>query len=191
MEPPEYILLQQSSTHFNQFSHIYFAFQLIILQLFRNTSTSNHGNPSLTRFADFVDRYRILVSGIAPSHVVDCRKMSTEICKQVLGNADFQLGKTKVFLKVGILSKLLNQMVLLKDLATFVLFLYIKLFILILINDNLIKSHLWFKYIHWLSNNNNNLYKSLSIILRLYIIGFDNVSVDLIIYQWIKFCSTP
>ena len=44
--------------------------------------------------------FRILVAGIGPSQNENCRSASEKICKAVLGNADFQLGKTKVFLKV-------------------------------------------------------------------------------------------
>jgi len=58
------------------------------------------GYPIRHRFDDFVDRYRILVSGVGPSHVEECRAASQKICSKVLGGADFQLGKTKVFLKV-------------------------------------------------------------------------------------------
>ncbi|CAL1540128.1 unnamed protein product [Lymnaea stagnalis] len=57
------------------------------------------GYPIRHHFAEFVDRYRLLVDGIGPSHKEDCRAASTRICKAVLANADFQLGKTKVFLK--------------------------------------------------------------------------------------------
>lgn len=59
------------------------------------------GYPIRHRFADFVDRYRILVSGIGPSHMEECHQASLRICKAILANADFQLGKTKVFLKVS------------------------------------------------------------------------------------------
>lgn len=59
------------------------------------------GYPIRHTFADFVDRYRILVSGVGPSHAEDCRAASLKICKAVLGGADFQLGKSKVFLKVS------------------------------------------------------------------------------------------
>ena len=59
------------------------------------------GYPIRHRFDEFVDRYRILATGIGPSHMVpDCRKAALDICKAVLAGADFQLGKTKVFLKV-------------------------------------------------------------------------------------------
>ena len=44
---------------------------------------------------------RILVVGVGPSHVEDCKAACMKLCKAVLGNADFQLGKTKVFLKVS------------------------------------------------------------------------------------------
>lgn len=58
------------------------------------------GYPIRHLFAEFVDRYRILSSGIGPSFKEDCKAASSKICKAVLGDADFQLGKTKVFLKV-------------------------------------------------------------------------------------------
>ncbi|CAG5128525.1 unnamed protein product, partial [Candidula unifasciata] len=57
------------------------------------------GYPIRHSFAEFVDRYRILVDGIGPSHKEDCRAASNKICSAVLKNADYQLGKTKVFLK--------------------------------------------------------------------------------------------
>nr|ASM47588.1 myosin VIIa [Leptochiton asellus] len=57
------------------------------------------GYPIRHRFSDFVDRYRILVSGVKPSHMEECRAASTRICREVLKDADFQMGKTKVFLK--------------------------------------------------------------------------------------------
>ena len=59
------------------------------------------GYPIRHVFSEFVERYRILVSGIKPPHMEDCKKASVTICKAVLGSADFQMGKTKVFLKVG------------------------------------------------------------------------------------------
>ena len=62
------------------------------------------GYPIRHTFAEFVDRYRILVSGVKPSHAEDCRAASTKICTAVLGEADFQLGKTKVFLKASIMT---------------------------------------------------------------------------------------
>ena len=58
------------------------------------------GYPIRHTFSEFVERYRILVSGIGPPDTVDCRAASQKICKEVLQGADFQLGKTKVFLKV-------------------------------------------------------------------------------------------
>ncbi|GFO48953.1 myosin-viia [Plakobranchus ocellatus] len=57
------------------------------------------GYPIRHHFAEFVDRYRILVDGIGPSHREDCRAASAKICKGVLKDTDYQLGKTKVFLK--------------------------------------------------------------------------------------------
>ncbi|XP_076454167.1 myosin-VIIa-like isoform X2 [Babylonia areolata] len=57
------------------------------------------GYPIRHHFDRFVDRYRILVNGIGPAHTEDCRAASSRICQAVLKGADFQLGRTKVFLK--------------------------------------------------------------------------------------------
>ncbi|XP_035827560.1 myosin-VIIa [Aplysia californica] len=57
------------------------------------------GYPIRHHFAEFVDRYRMLVDGIGPSHREDCHRASEKICTAVLKNTDYQLGKTKVFLK--------------------------------------------------------------------------------------------
>ncbi|XP_046338016.2 myosin-VIIa-like isoform X1 [Haliotis rufescens] len=57
------------------------------------------GYPIRHVFSEFVDRYRLLVSGVGPSHKEECMTASQKICKQVLQDKDYQLGKTKVFLK--------------------------------------------------------------------------------------------
>uniref|UniRef100_A0A1I8GD03 Myosin VIIa n=1 Tax=Macrostomum lignano TaxID=282301 RepID=A0A1I8GD03_9PLAT len=58
------------------------------------------GYPIRHQFADFVDRYRVLVDGIPTSKVCrNLREACATICKQVLSGQDVQLGKTKVFLK--------------------------------------------------------------------------------------------
>ncbi|KAJ1347387.1 hypothetical protein KIN20_002426 [Parelaphostrongylus tenuis] len=58
------------------------------------------GYPVRHEFDSFVSRYRVLVNSIATVHHSDTRSLSEYICKQVLGGgSDFQLGKTKVFLK--------------------------------------------------------------------------------------------
>ncbi len=57
------------------------------------------GYPIRHSYSDFVDRYRFLIDGVQPSHKEDCRAASGRICQAVLGTADYQLGKTKVFLK--------------------------------------------------------------------------------------------
>lgn len=59
------------------------------------------GYPIRHHFDKFVDRYRLLVNGIGPSHKEDCRQAALRICKEVLKDADYQMGKTKVFLKVS------------------------------------------------------------------------------------------
>ena len=50
-------------------------------------------------FKEFVDRYRFLVSGLPPSHKIDCQAGSHRICEEILRNRDYQMGHTKVFLK--------------------------------------------------------------------------------------------
>lgn len=60
------------------------------------------GYPIRHDFQAFVARYRVLITGCAPPHLVDCRAAATKICVQTLGpRADFQIGATKVFLKVS------------------------------------------------------------------------------------------
>ena len=58
------------------------------------------GYPIRHTFAEFVERYRFLINGVEPAHkIADCRPVTAKICSTVLGKADYQLGKTKVFLK--------------------------------------------------------------------------------------------
>ena len=58
------------------------------------------GYPIRHTFHEFVDRYRFLISGCPPAHKLkDCRGATSKICQAVLGKADYQLGRTKVFLK--------------------------------------------------------------------------------------------
>ncbi|ESO98886.1 hypothetical protein LOTGIDRAFT_213685 [Lottia gigantea] len=57
------------------------------------------GYPIRHHFSEFVDRYRLLCKGVGPSHKEDCQKASLSICQAVLKDSDYQLGKTKVFLK--------------------------------------------------------------------------------------------
>lgn len=58
------------------------------------------GYPIRHSFYNFVDRYRILANGIGPAHMEDCRAASLKICQKVLSGLDYQLGRSKVFLKV-------------------------------------------------------------------------------------------
>ena len=58
------------------------------------------GYPIRHLFRDFVDRYRLLGPGVGPAHREgDCRAASETICKAALANEDYQIGRTKVFLK--------------------------------------------------------------------------------------------
>lgn len=65
-------------------------------------SIRRKGYPIRHLFRDFVDRYRLLAPGIGPSQSEnDGRAAAEKICRAVLSNQDFQIGKTKVFLKVN------------------------------------------------------------------------------------------
>lgn len=86
---------------FQMFDRILCVRQLRYSGMMETIRIRRAGYPIRHMFAEFVDRYRILSSGIGPSHKENCRTASEKICRAVLGNADFQLGKTKVFLKVG------------------------------------------------------------------------------------------
>ena len=57
------------------------------------------GYPIRHTFMEFTERYRHLINGCPPAHKVDCRQATSKICAAVLGKADYQLGRTKVFLK--------------------------------------------------------------------------------------------
>ncbi|KAM6970400.1 unconventional myosin-VIIa [Aplochiton taeniatus] len=59
------------------------------------------GYPIRYTFAEFVDRYRVLMPGVKPAHLQnDLRGTCREIVDAVLGrNDDWQIGKTKIFLK--------------------------------------------------------------------------------------------
>lgn len=64
------------------------------------------GYPIRHTFADFVERYRVLCpryAGIPYARIGDMRRATSDICEKVFPRgspaADYQLGKTKVFLK--------------------------------------------------------------------------------------------
>ncbi|VDM83908.1 unnamed protein product [Strongylus vulgaris] len=59
-----------------------------------------NGYPIRHDFEPFVRRYRVLVNGVGAPNQVEVRSAAEQICKKVLGSeSEFQLGKTKVFLK--------------------------------------------------------------------------------------------
>ena len=61
------------------------------------------GYPIRHTFDAFVDRYWLLVPGMQSStNRMNYLDASSRICKHVLKGADYQLGKTKVFLKVSV-----------------------------------------------------------------------------------------
>lgn len=61
------------------------------------------GYPIRHSYPDFIDRYRFLINGVKPPHKEDCPAATARICQQILGVSvvlnDYQLGKSKVFLK--------------------------------------------------------------------------------------------
>jgi len=59
------------------------------------------GYPIRHEFTEFVDRYRVLQSGLKMCDVTDFKYTSKVLCNKVLGDThDWQIGRTKVFLKV-------------------------------------------------------------------------------------------
>ncbi|KAI3383021.1 hypothetical protein SNEBB_002133 [Seison nebaliae] len=58
------------------------------------------GYPIRHEYLEFIDRYRVCCEGVESSQKTkDYRSAARRICATVLGNEDYQLGKTKVFLK--------------------------------------------------------------------------------------------
>lgn len=58
------------------------------------------GYPIRHTYREFVERYRYLIPGIGPVHtVVDLRSVASDICQTKLGQDDYQLGNSKIFLK--------------------------------------------------------------------------------------------
>lgn len=58
------------------------------------------GYPIRHTYREFVERYRYLIPGIGPAHTVtDLKGVAAKICKTKLGQDDYQLGNSKVFLK--------------------------------------------------------------------------------------------
>lgn len=61
-----------------------------------------NGYPIRHNFNDFVNQFRYLGTNIPPAHKTDCREASLKICQKVFTSGqDFQIGKTKVFLKAN------------------------------------------------------------------------------------------
>ena len=56
------------------------------------------GYPIRYTYQEFVDRYRFLIPGIH-ARKGNPKEAASKICLEVLGKSDFQLGKTKIFLK--------------------------------------------------------------------------------------------
>ncbi|CAD5234536.1 unnamed protein product [Bursaphelenchus xylophilus] len=62
----------------------------------------NAGYPVRKKYSEFVDAFRGLLPGIRPSRYENCIEATSRILTVILGEeADFQLGKTKVFMKRG------------------------------------------------------------------------------------------
>ena len=60
------------------------------------------GYPIRHRFHDFVERYRLLFPGLVMTEISDFKSAARKICQRVLGKRDWQIGLTKVFLKVSL-----------------------------------------------------------------------------------------
>ena len=60
------------------------------------------GYPIRHDFEQFVDRYRILWSKMTPEVIqsADAKTNSVKLAKHILGDRDWQVGVTKVFIKV-------------------------------------------------------------------------------------------
>lgn len=58
------------------------------------------GYPIRHSFEEFVERYRVLIPGLTLSDVKDFKYTSKMICNRVMEGHDWQIGYTKVFLKV-------------------------------------------------------------------------------------------
>ncbi|CAF3927592.1 unnamed protein product, partial [Rotaria magnacalcarata] len=84
----------------NNFDRALVCRQLRYSGMMETISIRRKGYPIRHLFRDFVDRYRLLAPGMGPSQCEnDCRSAADKICKSVLVNQDYQIGKTKVFLK--------------------------------------------------------------------------------------------
>ena len=58
------------------------------------------GYPIRHTFEEFVERYRVLIPGLTLAEVKDFKYTSKMICNRVMEGHDWQVGYTKVFLKV-------------------------------------------------------------------------------------------
>lgn len=61
------------------------------------------GYPMRHTFKEFIDRYYMLSEGLVRSQLDThgMKNAAVKIAKSLLGNSDWQIGKTKIFLKVG------------------------------------------------------------------------------------------
>ncbi|MCP9257783.1 Unconventional myosin heavy chain 6 [Dirofilaria immitis] len=74
--------------------------QIRYMNLLETVRIRKLGYPVRYQYELFVERYRLLVDGIGPPHMVNCREASRRICNIVLKpKADIRLGKTMIFLK--------------------------------------------------------------------------------------------
>ena len=66
------------------------------------------GYPICHDFNQFVERFLILLQGVHPHEITEYREVSYQICTEVLHTkTGWQMGQNKVFLKVGLLYKLI------------------------------------------------------------------------------------
>lgn len=73
--------------------------QLRYAGLMETAKIRQAGYPIRYSYAEFVHRYRLIVSGIPPAEKTNCKDATKKICTEVLEDQEFRLGHTKVFLK--------------------------------------------------------------------------------------------
>lgn len=68
--------------------------------LINHTRIRRAGYPIRHTFKEFVERYYVLQPGMVVSQVPDMKLAAKTLCTKVLGSHDWQIGNTKVFIKV-------------------------------------------------------------------------------------------
>ncbi|XP_075213233.1 unconventional myosin-VIIa-like isoform X2 [Lycorma delicatula] len=82
-----------------EFNHALCCCQLRYSGMMETAKIRRSGYPVRYSYIHFVHRFRIIIGSPPNIKPKECKRISQEICKKVLGSNDYQLGKTKVFLK--------------------------------------------------------------------------------------------